>query len=203
MKLKFNSPVVLIFTAICLVATVLNIISKGATNEALFSTYHSSPSSFITYVRFITHVFGHGDFAHFTGNAAFILLLGPILEEKYGNMKLTITMIITAIVTSVFNYLAFPDIALCGASGIVFAFILMVSFTNFKKGEIPITFILVALIYIGQEIYQGIVVDDDISNLSHILGGIVGAVVGFLFGASDDDEPSTDVTYEDLEKEEN
>ncbi len=66
-----------------------------------------------------------------------------------------------------------------GASGVVFAFILLTSFTSFKNGEIPLTFILVAIVFIGQQVYEGLFLQDDISNLSHILGGIIGAVVGF------------------------
>jgi len=70
-------------------------------------------------------------------------------------------------------------VALCGASGVVFAFILLVSFTNVREGEIPITVILVALIFIGQQVYEGIFLRDNVSNLSHILGGVVGAVAGY------------------------
>ena len=67
-----------------------------------------------------------------------------------------------------------------GASGVVFAFILMTSFTSFKKGEIPITFILVAIVYLGQQVYDGLFVKDNISNMAHIVGGIVGAISGYM-----------------------
>ena len=79
----------------------------------------------------------------------------------------------------VVNYVFFWNSALCGASGVVFAFILMSSFTSFREGEIPITFILVAVIYLGQQIYEGIVLQDNISNMAHILGGVVGGILGF------------------------
>ena len=105
-----------------------------------------------------------------------------LLEEKYGAKKLLGVIAAAALVTGLVNYFFFPNIALCGASGVVFAFILLTSFTNFKEGEIPVTFILVALIYIGQQVYQGIFVQDNISNMAHIVGGIVGAVFGYLLG---------------------
>ena len=69
---------------------------------------------------------------------------------------------------------------LLGASGVVFALILLSSFTCVREGEIPLTFILVAIIYIGQQIYEGLFIQDNISNLTHILGGLVGAVLGFV-----------------------
>ena len=87
---------------------------------------------------------------------------------------------VTALITAAVNYVFFPNVALCGASGVVFAFILLTSFTGFHEGEIPVTVILVALIFIGQQVYEGIFVKDNISNLSHIIGGIVGAAVGFV-----------------------
>ena len=108
-----------------------------------------------------------------------ILLLGPMLEEKYGSGMMVKIIIITALITGIVNYLFFWNSALCGASGVVFAFILLTSFTGFKQGEIPLTFILVAMIFIGQQIFEGITVRDNISNMAHIVGGIVGAVTGY------------------------
>ncbi len=53
------------------------------------------------------------------------------------------------------------------------------SFTDFREGEIPFTFILVAAIFIGQQVYEGIAVQNNISNMTHIVGGIVGAIIGY------------------------
>ena len=53
-------------------------------------------------------------------------------------------------------------------------------FTGFKDREIPLTFILVAAIFLGQQVYEGIMLKDNISNLSHVLGGVVGSVMGYL-----------------------
>ncbi len=88
-------------------------------------------------------------------------------------------ILITAAVTGVVNYVLFWNVALCGASGVVFAFILLTSFTSFKNGEIPLTFILVTIVFLGQQVYEGLFLQDNISNLSHVLGGIVGAIVGY------------------------
>lgn len=102
-----------------------------------------------------------------------------MLEEKYGSRALLEVMGITAFVTGLVNYIFFWNVGLCGASGVVFAFIILASFTGFKEGEIPLTFILVAVIFIGQQVYEGIAVKDNISNMAHIVGGIVGAIVGY------------------------
>ena len=182
MKLKLNSPLVLGFALLSLAAMVLNLLTGGASNQTFFMTYHSSLSNPLTYLRFFTHVLGHVGWQHYIGNMSYILLLGPMLEEKYGAKRLLAVILTAALVTALINYFFFPGIGICGASGVVFAFILLTSFTNFKDGEIPITFILVALIYIGQQVYQGLFVQDNISNMAHIVGGIVGAVFGYTMG---------------------
>ncbi len=179
LKITFNSPVVLGFIFASLAVLLLGFVTLGKSNELLFMTYHSSLTNPLTYVRFFTHVLGHGGWEHYIGNAAYILLLGPMLEEKYGSKRIIQVILITAFVTGVVNYILFPNVALCGASGVVFAFILLTSFTSFKNGEIPLTFILVAVIFLGQQVYEGVFLQDDISNLSHVIGGIIGSIVGY------------------------
>ena len=179
-KITYNSPVILSFVAICFLVMILNYITGGASNELLFMTYHSSLFSPMTYLRFFTHVLGHSGWNHFIGNMSYILLLGPMLEEKYGSVRVLQIIAITAIITGVINYVFFWNVALCGASGVCFAFILLSSFTSFREGEIPLTVILVAAIFLGQQIYEGIVLQDNISNMAHIFVGIVGGITGFF-----------------------
>ena len=178
-RITFNSPVILTFVFICFIATLLGEITNSKLTQTLFATYHSSLRNPMTYVRFFTHVFGHDGWSHLIGNAAYLLLLGPMLEEKYNSRTLIEIIGLTAVVTGLVNYFLFWNIALCGASGVVFAFIILASFTGFKDGEIPLSFILVALIYIGQQIVDGVLVSDNVSNLSHVIGGLLGGIIGY------------------------
>ena len=178
-RITFNSPVILGFVFICFCVMVINFFTAGLSNQMIFTTYHSPLKDPMTFVRFFTHVLGHNGWTHFINNMMYLLLLGPMLEEKYGSRAIIEVILITGLVTGLVTWLIFPNIALCGASGVVFAFIMMTSFTGFKEGEIPVTVILVAFIYIGQQIYEGIFVQDNISNMAHILGGVVGAVAGY------------------------
>jgi membrane associated rhomboid family serine protease len=68
-----------------------------------------------------------------------------------------------------------------GASGIVFMLILMASFTNIRQGRLPVTVLLVAILYIGNEVIQGLFTIDNVSRVSHIVGGLCGAVFGVVF----------------------
>lgn len=178
-KVSFNSPVILGFSLICLVVFLLGLVTGHMTDKIFFSVYRSGLSNPFTYVRLIGHVFGHANWEHFIGNISLLLVLGPLLEEKYGSLNMVMVMIVTAVVTGLAFILLFPGSALCGASGVVFALILMSSFASFREGTIPLTFILVAVIYVGGQIINGIFKVDNVSNFTHIIGGIVGAVMGY------------------------
>ena len=144
-----------------------------------FSTYGSSWLDPLTYVRLIGHVFGHQNLSHLISNSLYLLLLGPMLEEKYHD-KMIIVIIVTAIITGLVNNIIQPEVMLLGSSGVVFAFILMASITGKNEG-IPITLILVAILWLGQEVYTGISNADNVSQLTHILGGLSGALLGLAF----------------------
>lgn len=179
-RITFNSPVILSFVGVCLLALILDKITGGISTLKLFSVYRSSFLNPLTYVRLIGHIFGHAGWSHFINNIMMILILGPMLEEKYGSKDILLVILITAVVTGAFHMIFSPFTRLLGASGVVFAFILLSSLTSFDDGGIPVTFILVAVIYIGEQIYQLIVVTSNVSNITHIIGGAVGATFGFV-----------------------
>ena len=182
MKLRYNSPVILTFAFVSAVAFFLNKGMAEALSNYLSvgtSVNWSNPLSIMTLV---THAIGHSSVDHLLGNMTFILLLGPIVEEKYGSKNTLIMMLATALVTGVLN-ISFFDTGLLGASGIVFMLILLVSFTNVKSGEIPITFILVALLFVGKEVWQSMG-EDRVSQFAHIIGGVCGSIFGFFGNAN-------------------
>ena len=123
---------------------------------------------------------GHADWGHLLNNMMLLLVVGPAQEEKYGSANVVFVMLATAVATAVVNMVFFPNVALLGASGIVFAMILLSSITSTDGHTIPLTFILVAVLYIGQQVYEGIFVADNISQLGHIVGGLVGTALGFV-----------------------
>jgi membrane associated rhomboid family serine protease len=133
---------------------------------------------FTDYLGLVTHIFGHSSWAHLFGNFTLILLLGPILEERHGAVSLVAMIAITALVTGLIN-VTFFNTGLLGASGIVFMFILLASTANIRAGEIPLTFILVALLFLGKEVVAALR-DDQISQMAHLVGGVIGAIFGFL-----------------------
>jgi len=129
-------------------------------------------------------VLGHINIEHFTGNFMLILLIGPMLEEKYGSRTILAMIVITAFVTGFINVLLF-DTALMGASGVAFSFIIISSLVNLREGKIPLTFVLVVVLYIGREIYASVAITyTNISHITHIIGGVCGAVIGLYLARS-------------------
>lgn len=177
-RLQYNSPVVLSFALVSLGALLLGKLTNGWTTTYLFSVWHSSLTDILTYPRFILHVLGHTDFNHYIANMMMILVVGPGLEEKYGSMNLLSAIVFTALVSGLVHWIFFPGTALLGASGIVFMMIVMASLAGMRDGYIPITLILVLVLYLGNEIVDGIVLSDNVSQLTHIIGGICGAFMG-------------------------
>lgn len=183
MKISFNAPAILIFTLIC--AAVLGItewVNDSFTQRYFVSTGRFDWGNLLDYFRLFSHAIGHANWQHLVGNFSFILLIGPILEEKYGSRNLVIMMLITAIVTGILNNVS-SDTGLLGASGIVFMMILLGSLVNLRSGTIPLTFIFIVILYLGQEIYNGLAQDDQISQFAHIIGGLCGMIFGFLFNS--------------------
>lgn len=176
--LSYNSVVILSFFFISLFSLILNYLTKGKSNKALFSSYRSNMLSPLTYVRLVTHIFGHVDWSHFMNNFLYILLIGPMIEEKYGSINLVIMILVTAIITGILNTL-FSNKRILGASGIVFMLIVLSSFVNITTDKVPITLILICIFYIVNEIISGIFKKDNVSHIGHIIGAVFGFVFGF------------------------
>lgn len=179
MRISYNAPVTLTFALISTLVLVIDLATGRLLTATVFSVGPSmNLANPLEYIRLFAHVAGHLNWSHLLSNFAFILLLGPILEEKYGSPAILLMILITAVITGVLN-IVFLSSGLMGASGIVFMMILLVSFANIKQGEIPLTFILVVVLYLAREVVTALQ-DDNISQFAHIAGGVCGSLFGFL-----------------------
>ena len=161
-RITYNAPVTLNFSLVCALVLIISRLIMPHLILVLFSApaRQVCPGAFnwtnpIHYLRLFTHVFGHAGWNHLVGNLAFILLLGPLLEERYGSRLLLLMIMVTAFVTGILNAV-FLSTGLMGASGIAFMMILLSSFGSVQ-----------------------IFVDDNISNFAHIAGGLCGSIFGF------------------------
>lgn len=176
--LQYNSVLILSYFFISFIVLILSMLTHKQSNDLLFSSYRSSLFNPLTYIRLFTHVLGHDNWRHFSSNFMILLLIGPMIEEKYGTINLLIMIIITAGITGIINSLISKN-KILGASGIVFMFIILSSFVNIEAGKIPLTLILIFIFYIVNEILDGLFKKDNVSHLGHLIGAICGIIFGF------------------------
>ena len=180
LKIDYNAPYCLSFAILAMAVYVANSLTGGWLLGHLFSIPGSASfADWTTYPRLILHVLGHGSAQHLFSNIIVFLLVAPMLEEMYGPGLLIVLSVITAIITGLIMMVFFSG-ALAGASGIVFAFIILSSFANAKSGTIPLTFILISLIFLGGEVIRALSGVDQIAQFAHIGGGILGGIAGFF-----------------------
>lgn len=175
LRISYNAPVVLTFA---IAATVLHLVLGPSPWLSAWPDL-SGPAS---YVGLVSHVLGHANWEHLFSNISMILLIGPILEERDGSRAMLLRILVTALITAGANLLLSDD-GLIGASGIVFMLILLASTANIRAGEIPLTLIAVAVLFLGRELVEGLR-PDGVSQLAHIVGGLAGAAYGFLGAGS-------------------
>lgn len=173
MKITFNAPFILTFTLIATIVLALSL-AFGFSFNFLTLSGHFTAQSWQTYSGMLLYPLSHINIQHMVGNFGIILLLGPILERKFGWKKLLGMCLITTLVIA-FAHILISDSHLVGASGLVFMFIVLASLIDSTGKDIPLTFILVAVLFLGQEII-GSFRDDSISQMAHICGGIMGVV---------------------------
>lgn len=176
MKITFDSKATLILASLSLIG--LFFVNTSTESGSIFilngDFQESNP---VWYISTLTYIFGHADFEHVIGNLSIILLLGPLVELKFGWQKFSLMVVSTAILTAILHTLLW-DNGLIGASGIAFMLIVVTSLLNTRGKDIPITFILVVLLFLGQEIYSSFK-NDQISHFAHLFGGAMGAFWGF------------------------
>jgi membrane associated rhomboid family serine protease len=201
LRITYNAPVVLTFTLLAVLVYLLpgsfaDPKSLGPDSlKTWFVAYPKlgDPYGARSYVGLITHILGHANWEHLLGNFMLILLIGPILEERHGSLPLLAMILITALVTGIAN-VTLSNHILLGASGVVFMMILLASTANIRQGEIPLTFIAVALVYLGGEVYRAFRADDGISHMAHLVGGAAGAAFGFLGARARKSKPAIQAT---------
>lgn len=180
-KIQYNAIVILSYFFICLVILILDKLVQGRLVNSLFSTgRNDSLLNPLTYFKLISHSLGHSSWDHLYNNFLKILLIGPLIEEKYGSLNLLIMIILTSLVIGIINRI-FSKNRILGASGIAYMLIVLCSFVNIESGKIPITVVLIILFFVVDEIINLLKrKKDGISHLGHITGAVCGIILGIL-----------------------
>ena len=179
--LKYNAPVTLTIALLSLLALALNELTDGWTTQNLFCFYKSALTDYLTYPRAVLHILGNTSLTECTANIIILLVVGPAAEERFGSAKVLFAVLATAIAAALIMWFLFPTSAIMGASGVLFMMMVLASFASMRGGAIPITLILVLILFLGSEVLQAVTGDAGLQELTHIAGGAVGMVLGFAF----------------------
>lgn len=178
MKITFNSPFVLTFALLATFVLIISI-SVGGPLRILTLDGNFNFSAWQSYVGLLLYPLSHASVTHLVSNFGIILLIAPLLEKKYGWSKLCLMSVLTTVIIGI-AHIILSNQGLIGASGLVFLYIVLASLVNASGKEVPLTFILVVIMFLGQEILASFK-PDQISQLAHIGGGIMAIVFRYIF----------------------
>ena len=94
----YNAPVTLTFALISFIVLVVGWLTLGKSTTLFFEVYRSK-LGVAWFIRLFGHVLGHSSLAHYASNMTLFLLLGPVLEEKYGGATLVEAFAIVAVIS--------------------------------------------------------------------------------------------------------
>lgn len=199
-RLVVNAPVILGFTVACI---ILHIITACFWGEA--ARYFGCPDTFkpskpMAYVRLVTHVFGHSGYGHLKGNMVNLLMVGPSAEHHFGSRHLVFIFSLVAVSSGIAHVAIGRSRSIqLGASGIVFAMILLNSLVSATYGTIPVTFAITALLWISDEVWKLFFSGDGVSHHAHLTGAVVGLVAGYAVHKKRHEEKAREVAEHWLE----
>lgn len=179
-NITVEAPVVVGYCLICVVIHVLNSTILPGLSLFLGVDSHFSIRNPIHYARLFSHVFAHSSLSHLKGNMTYLLLVGPSAEAYFGS-KAIFKVIQYVTLSSALSHLVLgkANSRQLGASGVVFAVIMLNSLVSAKTGRIPVSFVLIVILYLGEELLKLFFGIDGVSHHAHLVGGVVGTAVGF------------------------
>jgi len=179
-----DAPVVLGFAFLCCAVFVVDAVAPGAAVRLACPPLRYLDARTGWY-RLATHVVGHADYGHLKGNMVNLLLVGPAAEREFGSGALLKIAAYVAVASAAAHMALGPgDAYQLGASGIVFALILLNSLLSASTGTVPLTFLLTAALWVSDEVARAVFArGDSVSHVAHLTGACVGTAAGYALHA--------------------
>ena len=188
----FDSPVVLVFSVVSTVIFISDLILKLNLSEKIFECpgAKSVPAfdfkSALSYVKLVIYPFGGENSTSFFLNIGFILLLGPVLEERYGSIMLALMIFITSLVGGVLTACV-STFGISGCGGIVFMMIILSVLSVFIKKQLPVSWIFIFALYLAFSLFSGKKISgfmpfmqNNVPVFIQLASGICGSLFGFF-----------------------
>lgn len=192
LKFIFDSPVVLVFSVVSTVIFISDLILKLNLSEKIFECpgAKSVPAfdfkSALSYVKLVIYPFGGENSTSFFLNIGFILLLGPVLEERYGSIMLALMIFITSLVGGVLTACV-STFGIYGCGGIVFMMIILSVLSVFIKKQLPVSWIFIFTLYLAFSLFSGKKISgfmpfmqNNVPVFIQLASGICGSLFGFF-----------------------
>lgn len=192
LKFIFDSPVVLVFSVVSAVIFISDLILKLNLSEKIFECpgAKSVPAfdfkSALSYVKLVIYPFGGENSTSFFLNIGFILLLGPVLEERYGSIMLTLMIFITSLVGGVLTACV-STFGISGCGEIVFMMIILSVLSVFIKKQLPVSWIFIFALYLAFSLFSGKKISgfmpfmqNNVPVFIQLASGICGSLFGFF-----------------------
>ncbi|GKY96315.1 hypothetical protein MPSEU_000591200 [Mayamaea pseudoterrestris] len=175
-----DAPVMLGFCFTCCIIYFVQVIFGIDRIGRLLGVYDVWRLSLLQITSLFTHVLAHSDYNHLRGNMMNLLLVGPSVEHEFGSKNLIKIIVVVAISSALAHIFVGRTYShQLGASGVVFACILLNSLVAASAGKIPMSFVITFVMYIGDELWRFFFSGDTVSHHAHLVGGMVGALAGF------------------------
>jgi membrane associated rhomboid family serine protease len=193
-RLSVEAPVVVGFVSMCVLLHLLNITILPGISFFFGVDDFFSFTNPLQYIRLLTHIFGHDGMAHLRGNISHLLLVGPSAEAAFGSKETLQIMVLVAVSSGIAHiFLGRNNSRQLGASGVVFALILLNSLVSAKAGKVPLSFLLTACLWIGDELWKLFFSRDATSHHAHLTGAIVGTIAGYLIHQKKEEERTRNI----------
>lgn len=192
LKVVFDSPVVLVFSFVSAAIFAADLIFKLNISEKVFECHgaKSVPAfdfkSAMDYARLVIYPFCSVNATSFFFNIAFVLLLGPVLEERYGSLMLALMIFITSLVGGVITACV-STFGISGCGGIVFMMIILSVLSVFIKKQLPVSWIFIFILYLAFSLAVGkknssfvSFMNENIPVFIQLASGICGSLFGFF-----------------------
>lgn len=191
-KLIDQLKVPLGFVAVMWIAFVVDILSLHSLRGlGIF------PRTFEGLLGIITAPFIHGDFQHLLSNTFPMLFLLSMLFLLYKDIARQV-FISLYILTGLMVWLFARPSYHIGASGIVYALVSYLFWTGIFRRNVRSIAISLVILFLYSSYFMGILPDDPgISWESHLMGGLMGIVVAYLFKNSIPNDRDEDDSFPD------
>jgi membrane associated rhomboid family serine protease len=180
-RLTVEAPVVISFCFICVMIHLLQQTIWSGLNTFLAVKDTFDITDVMQLPRLFSHVIAHdGSLGHIKGNMVHLLLVGPSAETVFGSTTIMIVILLVAVTSAVAHIIVGGlNSNQLGASGVVFAVILLNSLVAAVAGKIPLGFILTAALWVTDELYKFFFGTDGVSHHAHLTGAIVGTAAAY------------------------